>query len=90
MTKGKPLTKELKAQIVTEFNDSGETMKNIAAKFNVSLTAVGNTLSEYFESKHPGEGQEFDHWVETIEKEAEKIEKAFGSLDSFLSIFKRR
>ena len=65
-------------------------MKNIAAKFNLSLTAVGNTLSEYFASKHPGDGQEFDKWVDTIEKEAEKIEKAFGSLDSFINIFKRR
>lgn len=85
--KGKPLTEELKAQIVEEFNGSGETMKNIAAKFNLSLTAVGNTLSEYFERQHPGDGQEFDKWVETIAKESEKHMKA---LDSYISIFKRR
>ena len=79
--KGKPLTEELKAQIVEEFNGSGDTMKNIADKFNISLTAVGNTLSAHFESHHPGDGKEFDEWVRTIEKEAESINKALSSLE---------
>jgi len=85
--KGTPLTEELKAQIVEEFNGSGDTMKNIAAKFNLSLTAVGNTLSEHFESKHPGDGEEFDEWVKTIEVEAQKISKTLSSLGD---LFKRR
>jgi DNA transposition AAA+ family ATPase len=85
--KGKPLTEELKAQIVAEFNDSGETMKNIAAKFNLSMSAVGKTLSDHYASKHPAHDKEFEEWIEEIEKQADKVNKAFASISS---IFKRR
>jgi transposase-like protein len=85
--KGEPLTDELRTQIITAFNESGETMKNIAAQFNVSVTAVGNTISEHFAEKHKAHNQEFDEWVKRTEDEYKRLDKAISLT---FDMFKRK
>ena len=84
--KGEPLSDELRAQIVAEFNESGETMKNIAAKFKVSVTAVGNAISEHYAAEHKAHNKEFDEWVEGVKEEYQKLDRAISAT---FNMFKR-